>query len=184
MLYSEYQSYSTAVRGAMFSMDKFAGLATTIGVAGATIAYDKQIYLIVVLLPLFEFGVAFYAIHIGCEVMALGGYRRWLEEELNYAYREQLFVWETKVAAARHTSAPLWVLRIFYAVGLLVFSAVSIATMYTYTKPQGAEPALLPEWLPWAVWPTLLVCLGAAIAGLVHLTRAGDRAYGDAKAKA
>ena len=126
---------------------------------------------ILIVLPVPYYVVLFYWVNLNTWVLAYGGYKRFLEEAVNYFADELLFMWESNIVRKRHINFSSIVLHLLVLFVLLFLVTVSI---YYVGMSCGV-------WLSIAVNLIHIGFLSCIIVSYYFLYREFQRTYEEAK---
>jgi len=173
LLIKECESTGQAIRTMLLTNEKVMALGFTIISTGLVYGIKEKVSEILLFLPLAVFAVLFYGIRITAEIMSLGGYKRYLEENINSILRENVLLWESFIAPKMHRSFVLLLLYIVYTFFILLVVFISLQTIWRYYTKETF-------WFMVIFLLSLSICL---IISLSNLYKAFDTTYQIAKEK-
>lgn len=127
VLREEAQGVAAAIRQLDQTSQHVIALAVAAGALLVPSAARVNSDFLLMALPLVLVGVAAYALNAYSQVLALGGYRRWLEESINRELGVLTLQWELHLAPGLHrigSSTVLWSLLVLFTLGSAFFGAV------------------------------------------------------------
>jgi hypothetical protein len=131
LLYKECESVGSKITTLFVAGEKYLSMAFAIIVAGMAYGIKEHQHDILLLVPFAIMTVMFYAIHMFTEVNALGGYKYYLEEQINIILNKNVLLWECKIAKSRHAAAPIF-LYLIYIVFLIIAVVNSLSLAWTF----------------------------------------------------
>jgi len=78
------------------------GTAVALGVVG--LAVRTESYDVLLLLPYLMFVLYFHYINLHTSILEMGGYKKYLEEQINTIIGEKMHLWETELVPRRHNN--------------------------------------------------------------------------------
>lgn len=152
--------------------EKVIGLGFTL--LGALILYGlkEQIKEVLILAPVGAFVIALYSISVFLAVMALGGYKKYLEERINTILGKEILRWEiVTVRELVHGNMPGKTVSFLFAFLLLLISFLGLKSTLKF---YGIEF--------FVGFAALLISLFVvSIASIVKMSKAFDKAYQHSK---
>jgi hypothetical protein len=149
--------------------------ATSQGAPGqsATIQSPDETLIARMLLPLAVGGVVAYALLLGAEIMALGGYKRRIEEVVNDRVDAPLMQWES-VIAPRVTARPIARTLFYGAIGALLIAFLADGISVLTLTGDGSRELHVVSWAAVAsyIYGTALLTVA-----LLNVLRAAPKAY-------
>lgn len=167
LLTKESEHVATTIRQLEQSGQRIIALAVTVLGLGLMYGVKEGVAEILLVLPLVLFGIASYAVHTYTEVVALGGYRRYLEEMLNSIAGAPSLRWESAISHQRHGTAAQFFLYSVYILIIIISVAVSL---HTAVKLHGV-------WLAVPLGIVALVYGAGLLVSVRAMFKAFDRAY-------
>lgn len=173
VLLREAEGTAAAIRSLFLFSERVIALGLSLLALGASVGVAQDAQEVLVALPFGVISLAGYGlVHLGTELLMLGGYRRYLEESINDLVGGDALTWESKVVPKlRRLPNPdglilLWtVVTGIVATGILGFQAAA---------GLGAGTVLLLSGV-------LTVSAGLIVFGIIRMRSASDRAYRTAR---
>lgn len=110
-------------------------VATTILLGAAGLAAANGFWYALLGLPFGLCVIAAYLVYINTEVIALGAYKRALEEQLNDTAGVRISGWESRMVDHRHMDMPSIIVRCLFLVALVSSSALAVALSTQFLEP-------------------------------------------------
>lgn len=127
LLYKECETTGNKIMSLIVSGDRYLSMGFAVIVAGMAYGIKEDQKDILLILPYAILTVMFYSLQIVKESMALGGYKCFLEEQINFKLGKNMVLWECAIARRRHTTdAPIFI-NVIYIVFLIVTIINSLA---------------------------------------------------------
>ena len=166
VLLQEYLRVCTDIRTIEGANDRVIGLGATFVVAAATVGLAQHVVPLFFALPFAIIGVIFYGVMSYVWVFSLGGYKLYLEEEINRTIGERLLLWEALVPKRNTLNIARGVLLSVYVLvsaGIICLSVIQVGSGY------GALASGLLGGLSCALF-VLMVASWGTMAAAVKLT--------------
>ncbi len=171
ILYKECESTGNKIMSLIVSSDRYLSMGFAVIVAAMAYGMKEDQKDILLILPYAILTVMFYSVHIITETMALGGYRCFLEEQINLKLGKNIVIWESGIARRRHTTdAPIFI-NVIYTVFLFLTIINSLVIAWKFYEKATFWLLLLGH----------LILLGGLTFEVLRLTKAFDNTYHLAK---
>ena len=154
--------------------EKILTLGATVIIAGIAYGTEKDIKSLFLILPFAVFALCFYGIHLAREMFSQGGYKRYLEEEINSRIGEDILLWEIHIA--KNTGHGHWWEPLPYQYFVYVFFL-----LYTVRKSWITALNFYSSKVVWELGILQIVITMALIIDIVVMKRAHNKAYQLAK---
>jgi hypothetical protein len=105
---------------------KVLALGTSIIPTILAISFKNNYDTVLLILPIAIFSVIFYWVNINTWIVSHGGYKRYIEEQINALTGEPIYFWEAGVVPSRHTNLSNVILNSIFSLVLILCISASL----------------------------------------------------------
>jgi hypothetical protein len=118
-LCAEHDEYGRAIRELVTSLARMLSIALGVLGLGASFGTGQDRDLLIIVLPFALYVLAAYSLWLIGELMAMGMYKAYLEDEIQTYLERRYVTWERDIAPDRHLPIPQFAAHGLYAVGMV-----------------------------------------------------------------
>jgi hypothetical protein len=170
-LTNQSDSFGSAIGSVMLQSSRVIAVGTAVALGVIGLAVRTKSYEVLILLPYLMFVLFFHYINLHTSILEMGGYKRYLEEQINEIIGEKIHLWETELVPRRHFNiANQFLTGIF---SIILIGSVLIGLYQSYSHKYS--------WVFFTSITADLILIIGLIFAVVHMKKAHRKTYEDAK---
>lgn len=170
-LITEYKRICDDIRSFETQSDKILNLGVGVVSLSALVGVHYAVALIFFMIPVATSVVVLYTILTYCHIQSMGGYKRYIEDQINVIVTDKLLVWEAVVTEREKHNLVRNFLLTTYAIAVVGLMGASV---YYVNKEYGRYPM-------YAILALIALFFVAIYISVRKLTKINDQTYANAR---
>ena len=170
-LTNQSDGFGSAIGSVMLQSSRVIAVGTAVALSVIGISLRTKSSEILILLQYLMFVLFFHYINLHTSILEMGGYKRYLEEEINAIIGEKIHLWETELVPRRHYNIANQFLAAIFLIILLGSVVIGLYVSYSYKY----------SWVFYASITADAILIVGLILAVAHMRKAHKKTYEDAR---